>query len=143
MKRYQYILFLLLLILIGNIVYILPSINHSDIPSQWEVSSGYGRLYIINEGKVFSEDHRALTWQSSFKNYAALDVLPKISAVMISIIVGKTDLLESERFHHIFPWVGILFLPLISLYFYTYISKKNNTFNKIDGLIIFTFSIFP
>ena len=143
MKKYQYILFLILLSLIGNVVFVLPSINYSHIPSQWEASSGYGRYHIINEGHISPENHKFLTWQSSLTNYATVDILPKILSAMISIVVGKTDLLEGERFHHIFPWVGTLFLPLIALYFYKYISKKSDTYNEIDGIIIFIFSIFP
>ena len=121
-KRYHAVLLIVLFIIVGNIIYLNHKLDYSPVPTQWGAGSGYGRYYIIHQGKIPNRGH-ALTWQSLISNYATVDVSPKILAAEIDIIVGKTGFLESERFHHIFPWPGLLFLPIVVLYSYTYISS--------------------
>lgn len=142
MKRKHGLLLTTLCIIIGNLIFVYPTLDYSPIPSQWGVGSGYGRIYTINTGQIFSPE-TSLTWQSSIKNYASLDVLPKILAAMISILTGNTGLIESEKFHHVFPWVGILFLPICLLYFYEFLAKKNKGINTVDMLILYLFAMFP
>jgi len=145
MKKHHAILLIILLIIVGNIIYLDHKMEYSPVPTEWGPGSGYGRYYIITHGKIPKREH-VLTWQSGIKNYATVDVLPKILAAEIAIVSGKTGFFESEEFHFIFPWPSLLFLPIIVLYFYTYavrISNKKRRIDLVDSCLLFLFSIFP
>lgn len=141
-EKHHSILLLILFIILGNLIFLYPKLNYSPVPTKWGSGSGWGRYYIINYNKL-PEKSYALTWQSDIKNYATVDVLPKILASMINIITGTTDFPDSEKFHYIFSWVGILFLPLTILYFYEYLYKKEGQFNSTDCCLLFLFTMFP
>ena len=141
-EKIHAILLIVLCIGIGNIIYFYPKSNFSPVPTQWGVGSGWGRYYIIEHGRIPEKVH-ALTWQSEIKNYATVDVLPKILASIVNIVTGTTTFPDNERFHYIFPWCGILFLPLVVLYFYRYISRKEGEFSYIDCCLLYLFAMFP
>ena len=142
MKKIHAILFIVVCIVVGNIIYFYPKSNFSPVPTQWGVGSGWGRYYIIEHGRIPEKVH-ALTWQSGIKNYATVDVLPKILASIVNIVTGTTTFPDNERFHYIFPWCGILFLPLVVLYFYRYISRKEGEFSYMDCCLLYLFAMFP
>lgn len=142
MKKSHVVLLIILLIVFGNIVYLYPKLDFSPVPSQWAPGSGWGRYHIIQYGEIAENEH-TLTWQSGIKNYATIDILPKILAAIVNIITGTTTFPDNERFHYIFPWVGILFLPSVVLYFYKYISNKEGGFNYFDCCLLYLFAMFP
>ena len=142
MKKIHAILFIVVCIVVGNIIYFYPKSNFSPAPTLWNVGSGWGRYYIIEHGRIPEKVH-ALTWQSGIKNYATVDVLPKILASIVNIVTGTTTFPDNERFHYIFPWCGILFLPLVVLYFYRYISRKEGGFSYMDCCLLYLFAMFP
>jgi hypothetical protein len=143
MKSNRLILVLALIAIASNIVYLYPKLGYSPIPTQWEVGGGWGRYSIIEYGRIPQTEH-SLTWQSDLKNYATFDVMPKILAAMITIVTGTGNFPEGELFHSIFSWVGIIFLPLVVLYFYTYVSnKEGKKSNSFDVVLLYSFSVFP
>lgn len=142
LNKIQFVLVLVLATVLGDLIYFFPKLGFSPISTQWGVSSAYGRLYIIENGFIPPLRFDSLTWQSGIISYASVDLFPKILATMISIICGKTGLIESEQFHQNFSWVGTIFLPMVVLYFYTFLSKKEGKRNYTDMIFLYLFGMF-
>lgn len=143
-KKHHFLLILFIIIIIANIIYILPKLNDSPVPSKWSVGIDWGRYYIVNNGIIYSSSEPTLTWQSNIKNYGSVDLLPKIYFALINIITGVDKFPDDLRFHYSFAWVGTLFLPLIIVYFYTYVSKQESKkINYLDFLLLYLFAMFP
>lgn len=140
LRKGNTVLFIILFIILGNIIFYYPKVGFSPVPTEWTAGSGFGRMNIIQNGNIPAYEVTT-TWPSSIVNYATVDILPKILAATINIITGTTKFPDSEQFHHIFSWVGILFLPIVVLYFYKYMAEKR--WNGIDILILYLFSMFP
>lgn len=142
LNKTRFILVLILITVLGDLVYLYPKLGFSPIPTQWGASSGYGRLYIIEHGFLPPLKFDSLTWQSGIISYSSVDIFPKILAAIISLVCGKTGLIESERFHQNLSWVGTIFLPIVVLYFYSFLSKKEGKNNYIDIIFLYLFAMF-
>ena len=144
MKKFWVILAIVLLSIVCSIIYVYPKIGYSPVLTSWGVRSGWTQHNIIHNG-VLPQNVHSMTWQSALANVGTTDVLSKVLPAMVNIITGTTSSPESELFQQIFPWVGIIFLPLIVLYFYRYISKKEGKFNGngVDYILLYLFCVFP
>lgn len=142
LNKTRFLLVIILIAILGDLVYLYPKLGFSPVPTQWGASSAYGRLYIIQHGFVHPFKLDSLTWQSGITDYASVDLFPKILAAIISIICGKVGLIESEQFHQNLSWVGTVFLPIVVLYFYSFLSKKEGNSNYIDIIILYLFGMF-
>jgi len=143
MKRLNLILLIILLILLGDLVYLYPKIGYSPTPVQWEVGSGWGRYYIITHGEIPHKE-MAITWQSNIRNYATVDVLPKLLAAIINIVTGTVVFPYNDKFHQLFPWPGLIFLPIVVIAFYSKLSKsKIKEHSNLDIIVLYLFAMFP
>lgn len=130
---------------LAALIFLYPKQEYSPVPSQWDVSLDWGRYYIIQEGHtyIYNVTDYALTYPSD-KRYGAEDVMPKIFFATLNIITGTTTFPNDLTFHYNFPWQGVLFLPIISLYFFSYLSKKEKReINYFDLCLLYLFSAFP
>jgi uncharacterized membrane protein YtjA (UPF0391 family) len=120
-----------------------PKLDYSPVPTQWAVGIDWGRYYILSEGKIYEKEYNALTWQSGMKMYGCVDILPKILFAVINMVIGTINFPEDLKFYYTFPWSGTVFLPLLMLFWYLYISKKEGKFNSFDCFLLIFLSIFP
>lgn len=142
--RIRIILLTILIVIGGNIIYIYPKLDSISVPTNWGPGIDWGRFFIVNQGKIYERQENALTWQSDIIRYGSIDLLPKILYAIINIITGTIQFPNDISFHYLFPWIGTIFLPLVSLYWYRYLYKATNKrFNEIDFLLILLYSIFP
>lgn len=143
--RHHFVLLILLLIIIGNLIYIYPKLGDSPVPSKWSVGIDWGRHTILDTGHIYTNnDETALTWQSNIINYGSVDLLPKIYFAIINLVTGTVTFPDDLKFHHAFPWVGTLLLPIIIMYFYKYVSKEESRdISYLDCSLLFLFVMFP
>jgi len=143
LRKHQ-VLLAVLLIIVANFIYLYPKLNYSPVPSKWSVGIDWGRYYILQKGRIYNGDvEPPLTWQSDIKNYGSADILPKILFAILNLITGTTGFPEDLKLHYAFPWVGTIFLPIIILSLFTYLSKEEKRFNYLDCYLLMLFSMFP
>lgn len=144
MKKHQAIILIMLLIITGNFVYLYPKLDYSPVPTKWGVGIDWGRYYILHEGRIYGGKEFALTWQSDIKNYGSVDVLPKILFATLNLITGTTNFPDDLKLHYTLPWIGVIFLPLVVLFWYDTLCKnEGRKFNYLDCCLLFFFSMFP
>jgi hypothetical protein len=144
MKQKNFALLLTLIVIVCYILLIFPKINYSQVPTKWSVGIDWGRYAIVNEGYIYQDDGKALTWQSDLKKYGSLDVLPKIYFATINIITGFDTFPNDLKFHYLFPFAGVILLPIILMLFYSFLCKRESkAFNQVDFCLLYLFCIFP
>ena len=143
LNRTHFMLLLCLLILLSNIIYNIPRLGYSPVPTQWGPGSAWGRNYIVENGAL-PESVNSITWFSNIRNYSTIEVYPKILAAIINIVTGTVEFPLSEHFHSCFSWVALVFLPVVVLYFYSKIAKANNSnINYFDCVLLYLLAVFP
>jgi len=142
-KRYHAVLLVVLFIIVGNIIYLDHKLDDSPVPGGWGVSIDWGRYYIVQKEHIYEKGETALTWQSNTKDYGAVDILPKVYFATLNIITGTTTFPNDLKLHYFFPWIGTFFLPLLGLFWYSYISRREKRVARVDYCLLFLFSMFP
>lgn len=140
MKKYYYLLALIILVLFVNILFVNNNLNYSPVPTRWGVAIDYGRYNILKEGNLYKDTEQNLTWQSGLVTYGDADELPKILSAIINIVSGYTIFPKDLKFHQIFLWLPFIFIPIIAMYWYKYISQRKEF--DLNSFVLCGFSMF-
>ena len=104
MKKHHIILLVILIITLGNLLFLYPKQSSLSIPVEWGPGIDWGRYHIVNEGRIYEGGDYGLTWQSNLKNYGSVDVLPKIHYAILNIITGTVNFPNDLDLHYRFLW---------------------------------------
>ncbi|MDI9394650.1 MAG: hypothetical protein QM426_04195 [Euryarchaeota archaeon] len=131
--------------ILGSLLFISTRVDSFFIPNSWSAGIDWGRYYILNSGFIYKQtEFSKLTWQSNLIDYGSVDVLPNIYFAIINLITGTITFPFDYQFHFINPWLGTVFLPILIIYWYSFLCKKEQkVIDYPDLFLISLFSMFP